>query len=145
MKKQSWWERFEHTKPGTRVMGILLYDDADLVEFALALLAIAYGAWLLLPMDVFEMDTPVYAQMAKLAPEYVWGNLFLALGVIQMAAWLLGRHLARRILSLVGFFFWILLAFMFLFGDVRSTGVPTYCTVAFLSALCFLHNGGTRR
>ncbi len=127
-----------------RLLGILFYYHSDLTEFSLSAFALAWGLWLLLPFPAFAAEHSVYLRLEQLAPEDLWGVGFAVLGLLQLAAWLSGRHRVRRWLSLAGFFAWLDVTLQIAFGEPHALGVPLSATIAVLSALAFLHNGGTR-
>ncbi len=127
-----------------RLLGILFYYHSDLTEFALSVFAVAWGLWLLLPFPTFAAEHALYARMEQIAPEEIWGGVFVLLGVWQLAAWLAGWHRGRRWLSLLGFFAWLDVTLQLAVGEPHGLAVPLAGTIALMSLLAFLHNGGTR-
>ena len=56
------------------------------------------GTWLLLPINTFA-STPSYQLLADIAPEWVWGLLFLIFGITQLTSVSLDQVRMRRISS----------------------------------------------
>ncbi len=101
---------------------------SDLGAF-LSAYAVAWGGWLLLPMQTFT-ETPVYATMAVLAPEWVWGILVAGLGLVSLTA----RHYRWRRVKLVvrlglGLLF-TAMALASLLSSLSSVGGLTFASFA---------------
>lgn len=105
-----------------RILHIIRDYDHEYTEFSLAIFKFIFGVWFLLPFDTFS-DTNTYRLMGQIAPEEVWGILFLVIGVIQMWGLVDGRHyIIRSWVSLIGVNLWLALSILSLYGNPSSPG-----------------------
>jgi hypothetical protein len=84
-----------------------------LVEWMFALMMVSWGAWLVNPASL-TFASPVYAPLAQLFPETVWGAFSAALGALRMAALLVnGRSRRTPVLriacAILGMTWWLVL------------------------------------
>lgn len=77
------------------------------LEFILAIQAILYGGWLLLPSNTFALS-PVFSVMEGIAPELVWGGVIFGVGVIQFFGLFTENILVRRVLGFLDLFLWLM-------------------------------------
>ncbi len=77
------------------------------LEFILAIQAIFYGGWLLLPWDTFGAF-PTYSVMKSIAPEAAWGAVIFGVGVIQFFGLFSDRVKLRRVLGFLDLFLWLM-------------------------------------
>lgn len=109
--------------------------DSELFEVGQALIAVTWGAWLFLPMHTFE-SFAAFTVFARLAPEELWGFLYIGFGVTHLVR--LWSGASRRWFLLLGVFCWLLLALLYWLGNPSSPGIPTYGTLALLDGFLFL-------
>lgn len=106
----------------------------------LALYALVYGLWLLLPIDTFG-SAPVFAGLKQIAPEPVWGLIIAGSGAAKMAALRWGNTLARRAILFWLFILWMFLAASVALANAGSTAVPTYVLMAGGAGYCYVRMG----
>lgn len=75
------------------------------LEFILAIQAILFGAWLLLPYETFGVSS-TYAVMRSIAPEWLWGAVIFGVGAIQFFGLFTKRIGIRRVLGFLDLFLW---------------------------------------
>ena len=68
------------------------------IEIQNGLSGLLTGTWLLLHVNTFA-STPSYQLLADIAPEWVWGLLFLIFGITQLTSVSLDQVRMRRISS----------------------------------------------
>ena len=122
-----------------RLLGLLTYFHTDMLELSLALIAFAWGAFLLLPLDSYAA-TPAFRVMRRL-PEELLGLGMALLGLAHLFAVLRGSVRARRWLAFVTAGVWTIISITFLLSSPASTAAITYPLLAFFSALIFLRLG----
>ena len=87
---------------------IVLRRDWEFAELQGSILAVAWGAWLL--MSYYDVARPSVAVLLRQAPNEVWGVCFLATGALQLHG-LLGRRLrVRRWATLQATMLWLFTA-----------------------------------
>lgn len=94
-------------------------------EAALGAFALVHGLWLMLPADTFGTAAG-YAAMARVGPEWVWGAVLAALGMVQMIArgrWRAGARMWPALLAAV---LWGTITLEVARGNPASMGIPTY-------------------
>ena len=109
------------------------------VSYLLALTALAWGLVLLNPVDTFS-TSPAFSMMAQIAPEYIWGLLFLGLGILQLLVIECDKEHVKPIsgyVQLLGVFIWSMIALFFYIGNPHGTGFVPYITITFLSLFCY--------
>ena len=110
-------------------MSILRTADPRIIGFCNALYAFWWGFWLLLPFHTFGVST-VYQTMAAMGPEWVWGGIYLVVGLSYILALMFNRPVWCKRISYVNLFLWLLLAAMYGIGDYRGLGVIIYSVMA---------------
>lgn len=130
----------------TRLPGFVLFALRDRRSFAvevyLALQAIVFGWWLLMPWQSFAVGSDVYTTLS-LVPEAVWGTLFLGHGILHLVALETGdRRMRMRGTSMV-VFLWLVVLIAFVSAAPWSTATPTYL-VPVLAGL-WAHNAQCHR
>lgn len=73
-----------------RIRHILWYSDLEATRFALAWGSFFWAIFLFWPGDLFTPARQTYALMAKIAPEHIWGVLFLLQGMVMTYSLLWG-------------------------------------------------------
>ena len=78
-----------------------------------AVFAVIWGLFTLNPYaDAFAKNPTLYAPMASIAPEWVWGGLFVAVGCGSVALGLSGRRAAEALTLAVAFSLFVTLYFI---------------------------------
>lgn len=108
-------------------------------EYHCAGMSILWGAWLLLPMRTFLI--PSYALFAKLAPEWLWGAIFLTWGVAHLLSIRNGEYRSRRAFALAGVFKWVALMTLYLFSSQSGLGAAFSASFAIASFFNYLALG----
>ena len=85
----------------------LVCTNSRPLEFILAIQAIFYGGWLLLPTDTFGAFQ-TYVIMRSIAPEWLWGSIIFGVGVIQFFGLFSENIRARRVLGFMDLFLWLM-------------------------------------
>ena len=117
-----------------RRLGFLLrYSDPRLIGFFNALYAFWWGFWLILPFRTFGVST-VYQTMARMGPEWVWGSVYLIVGLSFIIALALNKLCWCKRVGYVILFLWLLLVAMYGIGDYRGLGVVVYSVTSVASA-----------
>jgi hypothetical protein len=97
--------------------------DSWPVELLLALVAILWGSWWLLPGTTASQQ-PMFAFLMHLAPQTLWAYGLLAIGLFQIIALRLRRRAMRRVACVAATGWWVGMATAFALGDWRAAGVP---------------------
>lgn len=101
----------------------------------LSMYAILWGAWVSNPFwDTFG-KSKIYANLAYIFPEWVWGGMALFIGVMSVFCVLKGRLRCLRCLSKAGALLWGIIAILYISTDVSSTG---WITAFVISSFYFL-------
>jgi hypothetical protein len=131
------WGRLRFALEGT---------PTHLMELFNALAAMGWGLWLLLPTHAFAADPFLYRELARLAPDVVWGVAAVALGALGLAA-LLGDGRESRARIAVGLFFgWLFLVLLLgLSTSWRTTAVPIYTLLALSAGWVYVRLERDRR
>lgn len=96
------------------------------LEKFLALIAILWGFWVMLPMRSFKA-TAAYLVLESWCPEWTWGAVSFTLGAV--AYYCASRSVLPRILRNAIFtlgLWYLFVGFIFLFFDFFNTGGPVY-------------------
>jgi len=100
---------------------------------------VVWGLWILCPFwDVF-VAAPLYATMAGIGSEYIWGTIATACGLIICRGALKPSYRNIQLGALVGFFHWLVIATLYFMGDWTSTGGITSATFALYSAIVWVN------
>lgn len=93
----------------------------------LQLIIFAWGLWLCIPLNTFG-STEVYALMARLAPEVIWGGSAMAISIFSVIALWIGEFSIARVALGTGALFWLLVSVSTGFGLLASIVVPvSFC------------------
>lgn len=109
----------------TSLLRLLQRTDPTLAELLSGVLALGWGAWLLLPGVTFGV-APIYDAMATIAPEWLWGLVVACGGLIQVTNVLRGALRARWFAAFAGVLSWGLVAALFAFSTPLNTATPVY-------------------
>lgn len=128
-----------------KIVDAFFTPTAKYIEAILALLCFMLGAWVINPGHVGFSPYNNYSVLLAMFPESIWGIIFLVISALQFAFIkcsvdnrILRFH--RKAILLVEFCIWIAIASSFLFAS-QSTAVPTYTTIALLTAYAMIRVG----
>jgi hypothetical protein len=100
---------------------------------------IVWGFWVFCPFWTVFTQAPLYAVMASISTEYVWGLIAMACGLLISRG---AFYPSRRNLQwgmFVGFLHWLTIAILYFMGDWTSTGGITSLTFAVYAALVWVN------
>lgn len=104
-------------------------SEMELAALFLGAYMAVWGGWLLLPGDVFA-GARAYNALAALAPEPLWGAVFLTIGTLKVVGVLLSdlywTFRLWRWMTLVGLGGYLFLATMFWLGNPSAPGGILY-------------------
>jgi hypothetical protein len=103
-----------------RLFYLLWEADFEPMEALLALRTVAWGFWLLLPWETFQMAPVTYGAFGTLAPEPVWGAVALLVGLFQVAASLADSGRLRAPASVAAAMLWHLIAAMYFVSNTQT-------------------------
>jgi hypothetical protein len=111
--------------------------DTRLLEISLAFMSLVWGAWLLLPFDVFTSSSS-FTNMGVL-PEWVWGITMTSLALCNLyTLWgNTSEYIRARLLQLSSSIWIFISAGMFL-SNWKSTGPIVYLSLALISGVTSL-------
>lgn len=98
-------------------------------EMILSLMAIAYGAGLLLPLDEFVIYRS-RGQMASGFGETTWASMFLMIGMTRVGSILTRSYRGRLLTTLISIGLWLYLAISFLIASPVNQRVVLLFTLA---------------
>lgn len=105
------------------------FTETDM-EMVLAVSALAWGLWVLNPLQDTFTSTPSFQALAQFGPEWAWGMTVALLGAWQLLAALYGSPAVRQVAAWGMLLMWLFLAMLFAVGNVRGTGLPLFSTDA---------------
>ena len=111
----------------------LLCTNSRPLEFILAIQAILYGGWLILPTNTFGISY-AFKFMESIAPEEVWGAVIFGVGIIQFFGLFTGRIIARRILGFMDLFLWLMVD-LALWLSGSSSAAPIFIFTSVVAAM----------
>lgn len=100
---------------------------------------IIWGLWILCPFWTVFDHAPLYATMAGIGSEYVWGGLAVIAGCFVTRG---AFHPSRRNLQIgafVGSIHWFIIALLYFLGDWASTGGISALAFAIYSGLVWVN------
>jgi hypothetical protein len=100
-------------------------------EFMLGVMTVSWGGMLLLPSDTFSVSQG-YSLLATVAPEYVFGLVFLLAGLLYLHALIIANHIWQRRTAIVLLFLWSLVALAFAIAAPASAAWPLFVGLATL-------------
>lgn len=115
------------------------------IEVILALLCFMFGMWIVIPYHTGFSPQSNYSVLLAMFSEEVWGVIFLAISFIQFSLLKSSNKdrlfcLHRKAILLIEFCIWIAIAASFFIAS-QSTAVPTYTTIALLTAYAMIRVG----
>lgn len=109
-----------------RFVWLVRDSEIEFAEVQSALALVLWGFWLWNPHWQTFASSKSFDAMAHIAPEWVWGSVMLAIGLLQIAAFV-GEHIKIRVAACSGgAFIWTTITVMFAQANIASTGTPAY-------------------
>lgn len=109
-------------------------------ELILALAALAWGGWLLLPINTFESST-TFRVLNATAPEWAWGILMVGAGLqLWYGLWQDSYTMRRWSLAIMACL-WLATWGALVIGNWRSTATVHYIFWVILCAVSYLKAG----
>jgi FtsH-binding integral membrane protein len=105
----------------------------------LGIYTVVWGAWVANPFWTVFDHAALYTSMANFMPEYVWGIVAVAMGLITVYG-AVKRHYAALVRGAASSgFFWFVVAVFYFIGDVASTGGITALVFSVYAAFIYLN------
>lgn len=109
-------------------------------ELILALAALAWGGWLLLPINTFESST-TFRVLNATAPEWIWGGLMAGAGCQLLYGLWRDSYTVRRWSIAIMVCLWFAIWCTLVISNWRSTATVTYVFWVILCAVSYLKAG----
>lgn len=122
-----------------RVAEQLLKPLNPSVIIVLGLYTIAWGLWLTCPFWTVFTQAPVYATMAGIADEKIWGCIAIISGLFIVRGATKPSYVNLKWGALVGFLHWFCISLLYFAGDWANTGGITCLAFAVYSALVWVN------
>lgn len=103
----------------------------------LGIYTVVWGLWIANPFWHVFAQAPLYSAMASIAPEWVWGGIAIAAGIVIIAGSVVRNYGALTRGSAVAFLHWFIIAIMYFMGDPLNTGGITSLTIALYAAAVY--------
>lgn len=100
---------------------------------------VLWGLWIFSPFWTVFTQAPLYAVMASISTEYVWGTIAMAAGLLITRG---AFYPSRRNLQwgmFAGALHWFIIALLYFIGDWHSTGGITSLMFAVYAALVWVN------
>ena len=122
-----------------RLAQALLLPINPALVVLLGIYTVVWGFWLANPFwEVFK-TAPLYSVMADFAPEWVWGGIALAAGLVIITGAVKRSYGALTRGALVAFVHWFVISSMYFMGDPLNTGGITSFVIALYAAVVYLN------
>lgn len=105
----------------------------------LGVYTVVWGLWIINPWWHVLASAPLYSQMARLAPEVVWGGIAILSGAITIRGALKPSFKNLQLGSFIGFFHWFAISILYFLGDWTNTGGITALAFALYSAIIWVN------
>lgn len=105
----------------------------------LAGLTFTWGVWVASPFWNTFTTAPIFADISSMAGEGVWGLIAMLVGVLMARGVFKPSYINLLIGSITGFFFWLVISFLYFTGDWQNTGglvsawLAVYCAFIWLN------------
>lgn len=100
---------------------------------------IVWGLWIFSPFWTVFTQAPLYAIMASISTEFIWGAIAVICGLFITRGAFKPSRSNIRTGSFIGAIFWLIIALLYFAGDWTSTGGITSLTFAIYSGLIWLN------
>lgn len=126
------------TKP-ERLAQQLLKPINPTIIIVLGIYTIVWGLWIACPFfDVFTAS-PLYATMAGIGSEYIWGSIAMVSGLIICRGAIKPRFGNIQFGAFIGFFHWTLISILYFIADWHSTAGLSAAAFAVYSGLVWVN------
>lgn len=112
-------------------MRVLRERDIEFTELQGGVIALLWGVYVGNPLWDAIAQGARFFTVADFIPEWAWGSMASAIGLVQLGAIVVGSWRARRWTAFALFWFWLLLAGQFGAANFRSPMILFYITFAF--------------
>lgn len=119
--------------------GALLKPINPAASIILGVYTIIWGLWVINPIWSVFARAPLYAVMASLAPEYVWGAFALLCGSAMVFGATRRSFRALTNGAIAVWFHWLLIGVCYFLGDWQSTGGITAIMLAVYAGFVYLN------
>jgi hypothetical protein len=113
------------------------------IEYVSAAFAVVWGGWLSLP--VIDFGRPAYLVMAAIAPQWVWGSLFVITGGLLWWALATDRRWWRKLALTMLFVLWLAVGVCLGLSNLSSTAFTTYFYIAAIHGFAQMRLGRVDR
>lgn len=120
------------------MMAVLLRRDIELVELLSGLGLLLWGLWLANPWTSVFAGTRAYALMSDVAPEWVWGSVYVLVGAAQYGTLLTGHIRLRQSGCMAALAAWAVITYIVGRGNPTSTGIVIYGLLALSNVLLLM-------
>lgn len=125
---------------GHRIKRMLLLYDWEIVEVQGAILKIAWGIWLILPMQTFA-TSQVYSGLAAVTRnEDVWGTFLILLGISHFVGVAVGGKWRRRFVMLAAMF-WLFSSISFFIARPGTILAPLAFVIFIFMGINYIRIG----
>ena len=109
------------------------------VSIILGAYTILWGFWIFNPFWMVFTHAPLYAAMAHIAPEYLWGIIAIVSGMFITRGAIKPSYRNLQLGAFIGFFHWFIIAILYFVADWQSTGGITALAFAVYSAIIWVN------
>ena len=109
------------------------------VIIILGVYTIVWGLWLISPFWTVFTQAPLYSALMAIGSEYFWGSVATVSGMLISYGAIKPSYRNLILGSLVGFFYWFIIAGLYFAGDWMNTGGITSLAFAIYSALIWVN------
>ncbi len=106
--------------------------DPRLLEIILALQALLFGIFLLLPGNAFE-SAQVYRILSTIMPEGLWGLIFVGSAILEIIVVSNIAGKLRRVSATLALFLWLIVDLSSWFSNANSAATVTYLTFVLMA------------
>ena len=110
----------------------VLIPVSPFAVFLVGIYTFLWGLWAALPFHLFSR-AHVYSTLAYIAPERVWGVLFMVCSLFLIYGSTRPRKESVMSASFVGFILWTIITISYMMGDIRSTG---FLSAGYMTTVC---------
>lgn len=121
-----------------RVTQLMLDYDFEVFDAFNGMVALLWGFVLILPINTFG-NSPSYANMKEIAPEWAWGLFIAIVGLTQLLSLVFSMQKLRKEISLAMFASWVFLSISFMTVGNVTTAWAVYPAFAFFSFGSYFH------
>lgn len=105
----------------------------------LGIYTMAWGFWVANPFWTVFTQAALYSQLAMLAPEWFWGCLAIACGIVTTYGAIKRRYGPLVVGAQTAGWHWLMIGIMYFLGDPLNTGGITALVFAVYSAFIYIN------